>query len=162
MFIQLFPTKSLQKTKHYSLLLGIFLVLGGSYALVRELILSSQSNILFAYVAGALVLTGLAALAFATDKFPLKETYFSMTPERVSFRTSLFGQEYLLYWNTIREIKITEKVVLFELKNGSEIDLALTTLPQPEIAKHISVSIRLAALEQNVRVNGVVADKQLV
>lgn len=159
MFIQLYSNKSLQKTKNYSMLLGLFLVLGGGFSLVRELILSSQPNPLFTYAAGALMLGGLVALAFATDRLPLKETYFSMTPERVGFRTSFFGREYILRWNTIREIKITESAVLFELKNGSEVDLALATIPLPETAKHISISIRLAALEQNVRVNGVIADK---
>lgn len=160
MFIQLYPNKSLQKTKNYSLLLGFFLVLGGGFSLVRELILSSQANLLFTYAACAMVLAGLIAIAFATDKLPLKETYFSMTQERVGFRTSFFGREYVLRWNAIREIKITENAVLFELKNGAEVDLALATIPLPETAKHISISIRLAALEQNVRVNGVITDKQ--
>lgn len=160
MFIQLYPNKTLQKTKSFSLLLGAFLTLGGSYSLVRELFLSSQTNILFVYCAAVFFVMGLLSIAFAADKLPLKETYFSMTPERISFRSSFIGQEYVLRWNTIREIKITDQVVVFELKDGPEIIFRLGAVQLPETSKHISTSIRLAALDQNVRVNGVKTERQ--
>lgn len=161
MFVQLYPYKTLQKTKSFILMLGAFLVLGGGYALVRELLLSYQANQVFTYAAIVMLLAGLLSVMFATDKLPVKETYFSMTPERISFRTSLFGKEHVLRWNNICEIRIKHDVVLFELKNGTEIQLRLAMIHLPETARHISVSIRLAAMEQNILVNGVIAERQI-
>lgn len=160
MFVQLYPYKSLQKTKNFCFSLGIFLTAGSSFALFRETVLSSQMNVLFAYGASIFLLAGVVAIAFAKDKLPVKETYFSMTPERVSFRVSFIGKEYRLRWNSISEIKITDHSILFDLKNGSEVVLRLGAIQLPETAKHVRASIRLAALDQNIKVNGVLAERQ--
>lgn len=160
MFVQLYPYKSLQKSKSFCFMLGIFLTAGGSFSLFRELVLSHQVNDLFVCAAAVFLLAGIVTIAFATDRLPVKETYFSMTPERISFRVSFIGEAHTLRWNTIKEIKITDRVILFELKNGSEVVLRLGAIQVPETAKHVRASIRLAALEQNICVNGVTAAHQ--
>lgn len=161
MFVQLYPYKSLQKAKSFSLMLGIFLAAGGSFSLVREVVFSNQANNLFVFAAAILLVAGVVIIAFATDKLPLKETYFSMTPERISFRISFIGKEHTLRWNTISEIKITDSIILFELKNGSEVTLRLGAIQLPETAKHVRASIRLAALDQNICVNGVRSERKI-
>ena len=160
MFIQLYSNKNLQKTKSYCLMFGAFLVIGGGSAFVREVVFSNNTNVVFAYGGVIFMLAGVVALAFATDKLPVKETFFSMTPERVSFRLSFFGKAHTLRWNNMSEVVITDHKIVFELKNGTEIELRFAAIQLPETAKHIRSSIRLAALEQNVKVNGVVAEHQ--
>jgi hypothetical protein len=160
MFIQLEPYKDVKKTKHFSFMLGMFLMLGGGFSICRELILKDQANILFVYAAIIHLLAGVIITAYAKDRLPFKESYFSMNKERISFRLMFYGKEHILQWNSIKEIKITNNIVLFELKSGSNIILRLSAIQQPETARHIKSSIRLAALDQHVVVNGVISLEQ--
>ncbi len=113
-------------------MLGVFLTAGGSFSIFRELVLSYQANELFVFAATLFLLAGIITIAFATDRLPVKETYFSMTPERIRFRVSFIGEEHILRWNTIQEIKVTDHIILFELKNGSEVVLRLGAIQLPK------------------------------
>ncbi|WP_242927791.1 hypothetical protein [Pontibacter vulgaris] len=154
MYVSLYPQKELKRTKRSFLLAGIFLFSGGAYALVREL---QEARLRFDWIvaAGIISLLGILALAVATDRLRLKDAYFSMTPEKISYRLGLYGNDSVLYWAEVLSMRVTETFVLFELQGGHKKRLSLSAIPAREVANHVATSLRLAAIEKNIEVNGV-------
>ncbi|MEJ8756261.1 hypothetical protein WG947_04590 [Pontibacter sp. H259] len=150
----------MKQLKRNLLITGLFLAAGGTFAVIREL----QS---IAYAPGAVIaavivlVTGLVCVAVSRDVLPLKDAYFLMNPSRVSFRMTLVGREQVLQWSDIAAVTASENRVVFTLCNNRQVTMRLTTIPDEHTARHIRASIQLAALEQNVVVNGVAAHAKL-
>ena len=154
MFIALYPAKKLKRLKNNLLLTGLFLAAGGTFALIREL--QSGTTAPGMVIAAAIVLvTGLVCVAVSQDVLPLKDAYFLMNPTRVGFRLTLLGNEQILPWADVAALKITENSVVFNLQNSKKVIMHLNAIPDVQVARHIRASIRLAALEQDIEVNGV-------
>jgi hypothetical protein len=162
MYINLYPTKQLQQTKRNFILLGAFLIAGGGYALVRDLVLSEQVRVGWAMASASVFMVGILLVAVGTDNIRLKDAYFSLNPERLSYRLSVLGREQLLYWKSISSLRITEQTVIIELQDTQCVVIRLGAIQDPEIAHHVAASLRLAALEKNVPVNGVQRQEPIV
>jgi hypothetical protein len=162
MYVNLYPNKELKKTKKALLLGGMFMFCGGMYALLRELGLDGQLRWEW-IIAAVLVSTGGTwAIAVGAGKLRLKDAYFSMTPERINYRLNFYRAERTIYWNNVDAIQASEHTLLFELKDGDQVVMRLGNVQCSKIANHVSVSIQLAAIQQNVEVNQVVAHSQKV
>lgn len=155
MYVNLYPGKQLQATKRSMLLIGLFLFLGGGYALLREFLWLDTFREGWAVASGALMVLGLIPLAYGTDIFRFKDAFFSMTPDRIVYRLTLLGTETRVEWQQIQELRITEHIITFILKEGAAIKMRLGAIQRPDIARHVSRSIHLAALEQGVMINGI-------
>ncbi|PRY13648.1 hypothetical protein CLV24_10518 [Pontibacter ummariensis] len=155
MYVNLFPRKQLRATKKSVLVLGLFLGVGGAYAVLRELLWQTAFRPYWAMASVLIVLIGLLCLAVATDFIRLKDAYFSMTPERVSYRLAVWGREHFLLWKDVQALQVTKHWVSFILHNGEIKKLRLGLIQNPEIAHHVSRSIHLAALEKGLPVNDV-------
>jgi hypothetical protein len=155
MYVNLYPGKQLRSTKRTVLLIGLFLVLGGMYALLREFLWMEPFREGWALASGAMVLLGLLPLAYGTDMLHFKDAFFSMTPDRIVYRLTLLGTEKVVEWQQIQELHITEYVIKFILKGGSITKMRLSAIQKPDVARHVSRSIHLAALEQGIMINGV-------
>lgn len=155
MYVNLFPGRQLRATKRSTTLTGFVLLLGGSYALVREFLWLDTFRLGWALVSGLLVATGLLFIAFGTDFFRLKDAFFSMTPERIAFRLTLLGREHKIVWQEVKEIVVSDIVIRFKLTNGKNVKMRIGSIQEPEIARHVARSIHLAALEKGLSINGV-------
>ena len=157
MYVNLYPNKKLKQTKQAMTWGGLLLLGGGLVALANEV--AVQEQVRWGWLAAAILVSSMGAfwLALGTGKLHLKDAYFSMTPERISYRLSVYGPERVIYWQSIDSIQTTEHAIVFELKSGEQIVMRLGSIQFSNIAKHVSVSIQLAAMEQNVEVNGVAA-----
>ncbi len=154
MFVDLYEDRELNKLKRNIFLAGAFLVAGGIVALMRELPIAGAGNIEWVYAAAILVVAGIVCIAFAVNIFPLKKTYFSMDQAQLSYRLTFFSREYILPWSQLSAVKTTDEKVIFVLRDESEINMALTVIPDDKVANHIKRSITLAAMERNLEVNG--------
>ena len=121
---------------------------------MREL-QQDQARLNWAIAAGVICFTGLLLLAVATDRIQLKDAFFSMDPEKICYRTGLLGKVSMLYWANVVNVRVKESVVWFELQNGHRKMLSLSAIPDPNVAHHVATSLRLAAMEKNIAVNGV-------
>lgn len=157
MYVNLYPNKALRKTKQVLLWAGLFMLCGGLGALVSEWVAQDQVRWGWALAAILVSMAGTWAVAVGADKLSLKDAYFSMTPERISYRLSLFGPERVMYWDNIDCIQASEHTLLFELKDSEQVVMRLGNIQCSRTANHISVSIQLAAIEQQVEVNQVKA-----
>lgn len=155
MYVNLYPGKHLQATKRSLLLMGLFLFFGGGYALLREFLWIGSFREGWALASGALMLFGLISIAYGTERFHFKDVYFSMTPQRIKYRLALFGAEKVVEWQQIQELQISSHQINFKLKGGDVAKMRLSTIQSPQLARHVSRSIHLAALEQGVMVNGI-------
>lgn len=162
MYVNLYPTKELKKTKRVLLWGGIFFLCGGLSVLLSELV--AQSQIRWGWTAAAIMLcaAGACCMAVGTGRFHLKDAFFSMTPERISYRLTLYGAEQVIYWESIDSIQASEHTLVFELKDSNQVRMRLGHIQSPQIANHVSVSIQLAAIEQKVEVNQVITHAQRV
>ncbi|MBC5775479.1 hypothetical protein H8S95_15485 [Pontibacter sp. KCTC 32443] len=160
MFISLYTNSQIKQLKRNILILGVFLTGGAAFALARELFLVATLRFEWLLAAALVLVTGIVGIAVAQGYPLLKEAYFSMNPSRVSYRLTLFGREYVLPWSQVAAIRISENAIVFELRNAQEVTLRLSTIPDEQAARHIRASIGLAALEQNIYVNGVLAHPQ--
>ncbi|MBB6612874.1 hypothetical protein H7F15_17665 [Pontibacter sp. Tf4] len=157
MFVSLHTRKQLSRIKQNMLLLGLFLLAGGGYAIVREFLWLDAVRPGWLLAAVVLVLIGGVGVAVGINLIPLQDTFFSMNSSQLGFRLTLFGKAHRLRWTQIRSIDVTEDRVIFSLRQEKEVTLHLAHISDPKIARHIQASISLAALEQNVKVNGVLA-----
>ncbi|PVY43278.1 hypothetical protein [Pontibacter virosus] len=162
MYVNLYPNKELKKTKQILLWAGILMFCGGLSALIGEFI--AREEIRWTWMAGALVVSAIGLLGFAVGAgyVQLKDAYFSMTPERIAYRLTLYGAEQTIYWDTIDSIQATEQALIFDLKDSRQLVMRLGHIQSPEIANHVSVSIQLAAIQQQVEVNQVPVSAQRV
>ncbi|MBF9252042.1 hypothetical protein I2I11_01920 [Pontibacter sp. 172403-2] len=144
------------------LLSGIFLIGGGAYALLREVLWEDHFRAGWAIASVVVLLAGLIWTALATDKILLKDAYFSMTPERIAYRVALLGRERVLPWQQVMKVWITNYFVVFEMENSKPVILRLGSIQQEDVARHVAGSLRLAALEKNIPINGVVGQPQSV
>jgi hypothetical protein len=160
MYINLYPIKQLQRTKLSLLGFGIFLSGGGAYALVREL--TQREQLQPAWLLGACMVTAIGAvfIALGTNRIHLKDAFFAMNPERISYRLTVYGRERLVHWQAIESINIVPDKIVLRLKTGKKLTLRLGHLQDQQIARHIEASVRLAALQQNISLNGVMAQQQ--
>lgn len=157
MFISLYSRNQLKTLKRNILMLGLFLAIGGIVALVRELHTEEIYRLEFLFAAVSLIITGGLAIAIGLGFIQLKEMYFSMNPTRLSFRHAFLGREHVLYWSQLSAIRVADSSIEFKLENNRKVTLQLSAIPDKRTARHIKASINLAALEQNVVVNGVLA-----
>lgn len=162
MYINLFPNRQLRSTKKSVLAMGAFFAAGGTYALMREIMWQGTFRVEWAVSSAVLLLIGFLAIAVAMDKIRLKDVYFSMTPERISYRLSVVGREQLLCWQDVAALQVSEQWVNFEGHKGQVVKLNLGLIQQPEIARHVSRSIVLAAMEKEIPVNGVLSKEPAV
>ncbi|WP_299702953.1 hypothetical protein [uncultured Pontibacter sp.] len=153
MYVNLYPNKDLKKTKRVLLWGGVFFLCGGLYVLLSELI--AQEEIRWAWAAAAVLISaaGTSGVAVGTGYFHFKDAFFSMTPERIKYRLTLYGPERTIFWDTIDSIQASEHVLVFELKDSNQVIMRLGHIQDPQLANHVSVSIQLAAIEQKVEVN---------
>lgn len=154
MYVNLYPNKQLKATKRSTLLLGLFLAGGGTYALYREFFMLDALRLSWLLASIALVLAGALLMAFATDLLRFRDVYFSMTPERIAYRLALLGREQTLYWSKLESLEISTEAVTFRLKSGKKQLLRLGAIQQEDLARHVARSLHLAALEKGLRVNG--------
>lgn len=157
MYINLYPNKHLNATKKTVLATGLFLAAGGAYALLRELFWQTDFQPGWAVASAGITLIGFLSIAVAMDKIRLKDAYLSITPERLMYRLSVMGREQLLPWENIKAMQVTEHLVVFEQGQGTVTKLRLGLIQQPEIARHVSRSILLAAMEKGIPINGALA-----
>ncbi|MBJ6119357.1 hypothetical protein JAO76_14200 [Pontibacter sp. BT310] len=157
MFISLYSRKQLKRLKQNILMLGLFLVAGGIFTLVRELRMPEPHRIEFLFAAVSLIITGGIGTGVGLGFIQLKELYFSMNPTRLSFRHTFLGREHVLYWSQLSAIRVADSSIEFKLEDNRKVTLQLSTIPDERTARHIKASINLAALERNVLVNGVLA-----
>ncbi|RIJ42982.1 hypothetical protein [Pontibacter oryzae] len=155
MYVNLFPGKQLRATKRSITLMGSFLFLGGGYALMREFLWFDGFRSGWALVSGLLGALGLLFIAFGTDFFRFKDAFFSMTPERIAYRLSLLGREHKIRWHDVQELVISDALIRFKLRCGKRVNMRIGAIQQPDIARHVSRSIHLAALEKGLPINGV-------
>lgn len=162
MYVNLYPNKALKKTKQILLWTGILLFCGGVSALAGEFI--AREEIRWVWAGGALLVGAIGALGFAVGAgyLQLKDAYFSMTPERIAYRLTLYGAEHTIYWDAIDSIQATEHALVFDLKDSKQMVMRLGHIQSPEIANHVSVSVQLAAIQQQVEVNQVPVSAQRV
>lgn len=160
MFVSLHSRRQFAQIKRNLLLLSLFLLSGGAFAIVREMVWLDAVRPGWLVAATVLVLAGAAGLAICVNLIPLRETYFSMNSSRLGYRLTFFGRKQELFWTQIRAVKVTDEKVVFELRDEKELVMSLHHIPDSRIARHIQVSVRLAALEQNIKVNGVLAQQE--
>lgn len=162
MYVNLYPNKELKKTKNGLLWSGAFLLCGGLFLLLGEAVAHTDIRWGWAAASAVVSLLGASGVAVGTGRIHLKDAFFSMTPERISYRLTLYGQERTIYWDAIDCIQASEHTLVLELKDGKHTTLRLGHIQDKRIANHVSVSIQLAAIQQNVEVNQVVRHAQRV
>lgn len=155
MYVNLYSRKQLNKTKQFLLVAGTFLAVGGAVALARELFYQTPFRLNWAVAGSMLLVVGLLWSLAARNTMLFKDAYFSLNPERVSYRLALLGREVVILWKDISALKIQEQLITFELSSGRSIKMRLGAIQQPDVARHVSRSIHLAALEKHIMVNGV-------
>ncbi|GAB3821597.1 hypothetical protein [Pontibacter rugosus] len=154
MYINLYPNKSLKSTKKSLLLTGAFLTVGGGYALLREFLWLPVFREEWAFASALLILIGGFMLAFGADVFRFNDAFFSMNRERIAYRLTLWGSIQEIYWKDLNALEISWSLISFELTSGKRLHLRLEAIQQPEVARHVSRSLHLAALNHNLPVNG--------
>ncbi|WP_018479370.1 hypothetical protein [Pontibacter roseus] len=162
MYVNLYPAQQLKRTKRVLLWSGVFLLCGGVLAVLHEVALEEPTHWGRVIAAGLVLGAGAVCAAIGLDRIPLRDAYFSMTPERIKYRLRLFGPEREIQWQSIDSIQASEHTVLIELKDGSQAVMRLGNIQCSRTANHVSVSLQLAAIEQNVEVNKVPANAQKI
>jgi hypothetical protein len=154
MFILLYPHKQLKQTKQNLLTGGVVFATAAACAVIRELFIFQEPRFGWLLAALSIVIVGMLAIAAGSDRIHFREAFFSMTPRRISYRQTLTGRKYTLPWSQIAGVQLTDEKAIFELKDGKEVPFLFSLVTDIQLARHIMASIRLAALEQNIRVNG--------
>jgi len=144
--------------------LALFLGLGGGYAVLRELFFSAAVfRPGWAVVGSAVFLSAFLCLALGVELVRGREIFFSMTPDRISYRLALLNGAYEIAWHEVLAVEITAYRVRFILHAGRKVTLRLGHIQDAQVALHVARSIQLAALEKKIVVNGVVpASAELV
>lgn len=155
MYVSLYSRKQLKKTKHFILVTGAFLAAGGAFALTRELFFQSPFRLNWAVAGALLVVVGLLWSLAGKNTILFKDAYFSLNPERISYRLAVLGKEAVILWKDVTALQIQEQLITFKLSSGRSVKMRLGAIQQPNVARHVSRSIHLAALEKCIMVNGV-------
>ncbi|TXK52091.1 hypothetical protein FVR03_02170 [Pontibacter qinzhouensis] len=155
MYINLYPHKQLDKTKSFFSKSGFFLIAGGSYSLFNEVWFRDETRLPMSVAAASLVVGGVVGLCVGLDKIRLKDAFFSMNPEQIRFRLTVYGREQSLLWNEVASVSISTYQVVFLMKNGKQVKMRTGAIQAEEVAHHVQTSIRLAAMEKRIAVNGV-------
>lgn len=155
MYVNLYPGKQLRAARRFMLLLGLFLFVGGGYALLREFFWMETFRDRWAAASAVLMLLGLVPLAYGANLLHFKDAFFSMTPQQIAYRLTLFGPQTVVEWPQVQELGITEQLISFKLEGGMVTRMRLNMIQDPAIARHVSRSIHLAALEKGIMINGV-------
>lgn len=155
MYVNLYPGKQLRNAKRSMLLVGLFLFIGGGYALLREFFWMEEFRQGWALASAGLMLLGVLPLAYGTELLHFKDAFFFMTPQRLAYRLSLFGSEKVIEWAQVEELHITRHVISFLLTGGHVQRLRLHAIQDASLARHVSRSIHLAAMEKGIMINGV-------
>ena len=162
MYVNLYPYKALKRTKKILLWGGVAMLFGGLVALAGEFVV--QDHVRWGWAIAASLVSGLGAFGFGLGAgyARLSDVYFSMTPERINYRLHFFAAAHTLQWDTIDCIQASENRLVFELKDSKQLVMRLGHIQDPKIANHVSVSIQLAAMQQQIEVNQVPAHAPLV
>lgn len=155
MYVNLFPSKQLKKTKQYFLWTGLFCFTGGTYALAQQIFQPDQIQFDWVFFALTTMAAGFLAICIGTDRLRLKDVYFSMNPETINYRTTVYGREHCINWSDVNHVRISQNVVVFELKDHKEAELRLSAIQSAESSHQVATSLRLAAIDKNITVNGV-------
>lgn len=155
MYVNLYPHKTLKRTKKMLLWGGLALLCGGLAALAREFVGEEEIRLGWALAAVAVSVAGMAGGSAGAGYVPLNDAYFSMTPERISYRLHFFASECTLPWSSIDSIQASENMLVFDLKDSEQQIMRLGHIQDPNIANHVSVSVQLAAMQQLIEVNQV-------
>lgn len=161
MYVNLYPYKALKRTKKILLWGGVAMLCGGLAALLGEFV--AQDQVRWGWAVAAGLVSGLGAFGFGLGAgyARLNDVYFSMTPERISYRLHFFAPAHTLAWEAIDSIQASKSILVFELKDSKQLVMRLGHIQDPKIANHVSVSIQLAAMQQYIEVNQVPAHTQL-
>ncbi|MFT2009041.1 hypothetical protein ACMA1I_10230 [Pontibacter sp. 13R65] len=155
MYINLYPHKQLDKTKLFFSRSGLFFLTGGAYALTNEIWIREEGRLGWGLAAASVVSAGVAFLCIGLDKIPLKEAFFSMSPDQIRFRVTLYGKEQSLLWQDVASVNISRHQVVFCKKDGQLVTMRTSAIQTPELAHHVQTAIRLAAMEKRITVNEV-------
>lgn len=155
MYVSLYSRKQLKQTKQFIFVVGVLLAAGGIYALVRELFFQDSFRLSWAIASALIVIAGLLWGLAGKNSLLFRDAYCSMNPERISYRLAVLGREVVIFWADITALQIEEQLISFQLTSGKMIRMRLGNIQQPEVARHVSRSIHLAALEKQIMVNGV-------
>ncbi|MBD1396737.1 hypothetical protein H9Q13_06120 [Pontibacter sp. JH31] len=162
MYVNLYPNQALKRTKRVLLWGGAFMLLGGVVALLSEMVWQEQPRWAWVMATCLLIASAAWAMAVGAGKLHLKDAYFSMTPERISYRLNLYSPERVIYWSSIDSIQASIHTLVFELKDSKQVVMRLGNIQCNQTANHVSVSIQLAAVQQQVEVNQVKPKAQQV
>lgn len=160
MYINLNPNKQLNKTKQFVLWAGLLLIVGGNYAIVQEVLIREHIRLIWAIGACAIIVFGIVGICLGTDRILLKDTFFSINPDFIKYRLSLYSQENKIYWADIESISIGRYTVNFVMKEDKQVTLRLGNLQSLELEHHVATSLRLAAMDKRISVNGVSMQEQ--
>ena len=155
MYINLYPQKQLMQTKRYMLIAAAFLIVGGAYALFREVLLQDVFRPGWAVSSILILSVGIVSWLIANNRLATRDAYFSMSPERIKYRLAVFAKEQVIYWKEVDALDIAAQTIVYHLTSGDSITMRLGNIQQPEVMLHVSRSIHLAALEKGIMVNGV-------
>jgi hypothetical protein len=160
MYVNLFPHKQLVQTKKYMLMACVFLISGGTYALVREMFIIDSFRIGWALCSAFILGAGALLYTIANNQLETKEAYFSMNPDRVKYRLALFSKEKIILWKDVTALEISAQTIIYRLNSGKSVKMRLGNIQQAEVMLHVSRSIHLAALEKGITINGMEPKKQ--
>lgn len=155
MYVNLYPQKQLMQTKKNMLIAGVFLIVGGAYALFREFFLLDVFRPGWAVSSTVVLGAGVLLWLVANNLFSTRDAYFSMNPERIKYRLAVFSREQVINWKDIDVLEISANTIVFQLISGTSITMRLGNIQQPEVMLHVSRSLHLAAMEKGILVNGV-------
>jgi hypothetical protein len=155
MYIHLYTSKQLQEIKERMLWLGLFMLSGGMAALLHNLVLQDPPRWYWAGAALLVTLAGILLVAVGTGRVPMKEAYCCITSGSVSYRLGLLRHEHIIYWQHVNQVQVSDKCILFDLNSGRQVAMQLGSIQSSNIAGHIATSLQLAALKQNIALNGV-------
>ncbi|PKV63405.1 hypothetical protein [Pontibacter ramchanderi] len=154
MYINLYTARQLRRIKDRLLWLGLFMASGGGSALIYNLILAEKTRWAWGAAAALVVLVGLYLVALGADKIRLKEAFVAILPDKISYRLAFYSKKYNLDWNGISGVHLSDHCVLFNLCNGHQRTLRLSSIESHNTASRVAVSLQVAALEHNIAVNG--------
>jgi hypothetical protein len=157
MYVNLYPYKALKRTKKALLWGGVAMLCGGMATLLGEFVAQEHIRWGWAIAASLVSVVGAFGFGLGAGYARLNDVYFSMTPERISYRLHFFATVRTLPWDAIDCIQASENTLAFELKDSNQIIMRLGHIQDPKIANHVSVSIQLAAMHQQIEVNQVSA-----
>jgi hypothetical protein len=155
MYITLYTARQLRQIKDRVLWLGLFMAAGGAAAFIHHVLLAGDNLWLWAVAALLVLLFGVAMIAVGTNKLFIRDAYVSITPVKVSYRLNFYSSERAIEWKQVSGIQISDNTILIDMHSRRQKEFNLSSIQSNNMASHVAVSLRMAALERNVSINGV-------